>query len=274
MSSAISRYEPGKKVIFLDFDGTYADDGVVPPGHVTAVREAQSNGHMVFLCTGRPRSGLGEHALAVGFDGLVCAAGGYVFVDEQVLLDRRFPAELAERTLAVLEEHDAVFILETPEAIYVPEASERILRKLFTTHVDMIQTLKVEADVRGIPFSKITIVSSRKPIEELAAEIGDEVQALPSSTHQIHGASGELQLSDVHKAIGVELVAQYLGASMEDTIAFGDGMNDIEMLAHAGTGVAIQGGNSRVLEVADMVTPGPREEGLAKAFAELGLTGS
>ena len=76
---------------------------------------------------------------------------------------------------------------------------------------------------------------------------------------------------DVNKAIGMDIVARHLGTTVADAIAFGDGLNDLEMLAHAGIGVGIEGGSQRVLDVADMVAPGPECEGLAIAFAELGL---
>ncbi len=269
---AKDRYESGKKLIFLDFDGTYADDGVVPPGHVRAVRAAQLNGHQVFLCTGRPLSGLSDEALAVGFDGLVCAAGGYVLIDGQVLLDRRFPHDLAERALAVLDSHGGSYILETPEFVYVTKTGEERLRKLFRTHTDMLDRLRVLDSLAGIDFSKITVLTSHKPIRQIAADIGEGVQVLPGSVEDWGALSGELQLADVNKSIGIDVVANYLGTTAVDAVACGDGLNDLEMIAHAGIGVGIEGGNKRIVEIADIVVPGPRKEGLATAFAELGLT--
>ena len=56
-------------------------------------------------------------------------------------------------------------------------------------------------------------------------------------------------------------------------IAFGDGLNDVEMLELAGIGVAIEGADPRVLAAADRTARGPEHEGLVAAFAELGLTG-
>ena len=48
-------------------------------------------------------------------------------------------------------------------------------------------------------------------------------------------------------------LAELLGIAHEDTIAFGDGINDISMLKAAGTGVAIKTGNPLTHEVADIV---------------------
>ena len=43
-----------RKAVFVDVDGTLIDDyGQVPESAARAVREARTNGHLVFLCTGR-----------------------------------------------------------------------------------------------------------------------------------------------------------------------------------------------------------------------------
>nr|WP_024288417.1 HAD hydrolase family protein [Cellulomonas sp. KRMCY2] len=69
----------------------------------------------------------------------------------------------------------------------------------------------------------------------------------------------------------MEVVARDLGIGREDVIAFGDGANDLEMLAYAGTAVAIEGGDPRLVALADLIARGPERAGLVAAFAELGL---
>mgnify|MGYP003378638864 CR=1 FL=1 len=115
------------KTVFLDFDGTYAHNGVVPPAHVRAVGEAQRNGHRVLLCTGRPKALVAADDIAV-FDGLVAAAGGYVEVKGEVLaVDApalaRLRAELegARLLLEATREHLAELRTGRAEAL----ASER-----------------------------------------------------------------------------------------------------------------------------------------------------
>jgi hydroxymethylpyrimidine pyrophosphatase-like HAD family hydrolase len=58
----------------------------------------------------------------------------------------------------------------------------------------------------------------------------------------------------------------------EDVVAVGDGANDVEMLEFAGVGIAVEGADEAVLAVADRTVPGPDDEGLVQAFADLGLT--
>ena len=90
------------KLVFLDIDGTYAVHGVVPPGHEDAVRRVRAAGHRVFLCTGRSKALLPTGILDVGFDGLVASAGCYVEVGGNLLMDRRFPGDLARQVVSLL----------------------------------------------------------------------------------------------------------------------------------------------------------------------------
>ncbi len=70
----------------------------------------------------------------------------------------------------------------------------------------------------------------------------------------------------------MEVVAERFGLERQQLVAFGDGLNDLEMLEHAGVSVAIEGSPPELLAVAHRVAAGPEEEGLAAAFAALGLT--
>ncbi|WP_447925328.1 HAD hydrolase family protein [Georgenia muralis] len=270
-----------RRAIFLDVDGTFADRGVVPARHVAAVRAARAAGHLVLLCTGRPRSMLPERILEAGFDGFVAAAGGYVEVAGEVLVDRRFPAALAARVVEVLDTHDVAYVLEAPDALYGPLGIDERLRSILSGQlggddeqegpVDILRALRMSADLTGASFGKVTMFDSPVPIASLGTTLGAEVGVLPSSIPGMGDSAGELFLTGVHKAAGMAVVAEHLGVAQRDTVAFGDGLNDLEMLEYAGVGVAIEGADPRVLAVSDRTARGPGEEGLADAFAALEL---
>lgn len=284
-ASSVEPARGRRRAVFLDVDGTFADRGHVPPGHVRAVRAARAAGHLVLLCTGRPKSMLPPAILAAGFDGLVCSAGGYVELGDEVLADRRVPAGLARRIVTVLDEHDVAYILEAPRALYGRPGVDDRLRALLSDHltagadapdehdapVDILATLQMPDDLAGASFSKVTYFDSPVAGEVLAEAIGEGIGVLPSSIPGMGVSAGELYLEGVHKALGIEVVTARLGLDRADTVAFGDGANDVEMLAHAGVGVAIEGSAPEVLAVADRTARGPQHEGLAAAFVELGL---
>ena len=68
------------------------------------------------------------------------------------------------------------------------------------------------------------------------------------------------------KGAGLDLVAQRLGFGREETVGFGDGENDIELLDWAGYSVAVANAHDEVLRRADFVCPSVDEEGVAQVI--------
>ncbi|GAA1861430.1 HAD family hydrolase [Paeniglutamicibacter psychrophenolicus] len=267
--------------VFLDVDGTYADYGLVPEAHAKAVRAAREAGNKVLLCTGRPVSMLPAHILEAGFDGLVASAGAYVEVAGEVLMDRRFPADLATRTLAALDAHDAIYVLESQESLHVSKAAEQRLREIIEDHFSQTPDGQGTGSdaildaLTAIPakpaFAKVSVFESPISVGAMAQEIGEDIAVVENSIASEGRHSGELFQRGISKADGVAVAIERLDISQGDTIAFGDGENDLEMIAYAGIGVAIEGSHSGLLALADRTAPPPSRDGIASAFAELGL---
>jgi hypothetical protein len=76
----------------------------------------------------------------------------------------------------------------------------------------------------------------------------------------------EFASPDVTKGSGLAFLAEHLGFAADETIAFGDGENDVELLEWAGYGVAVENAHERVLAVADFVCPPVTEEGVAQVL--------
>ncbi|MBT8162407.1 MULTISPECIES: HAD family hydrolase [Arthrobacter] len=270
------------RAVFLDVDGTYADYGVVPTGHVKAVQAARRAGHRVLLCTGRPVSMLPPSIQAAGFDGVVASVGAYVQVAGTVLVDRRFHPDLAARTIRVLDAHDAVYILEAQDESHAPPAAFDRLRTILDVHFskapggpvgasDILNAVRSTRDRGAARFAKVSVFDSPIPMPSLAGEIGGEIAVVANSVADEGRHAGELYQRGISKADGIAAVMAHLGIARENTVAIGDGANDLEMIAFAGVGIAIEGSLPELVAVADRTTPGPREEGLVAAFAGLGI---
>ena len=76
----------------------------------------------------------------------------------------------------------------------------------------------------------------------------------------------ELAAPHVTKAAGLEFLAKRLGFTRGQTVAFGDGENDVELVGWAGFGVAVANAHARVIAAADFVCPDVREEGVAQVI--------
>ncbi|MCH7626487.1 MAG: HAD hydrolase family protein [Chloroflexi bacterium] len=81
------------------------------------------------------------------------------------------------------------------------------------------------------------------------------------TTEILHPASG--------KDKALEWLCGYFGIDQSETVAFGNGYNDVHMLRWAGLGVAISGAVREVLEVADRVAPSIEDDGAAQVLEEL-----
>lgn len=271
-----------RRAVFLDVDGTYASHGSVPEAHVRAVAEARAAGHAVFLCTGRPVSLIGDELLRAGFDGVVASAGAYVVIGGEVIQDIRFPEELTREALRLLDEAGTHYLLETAEGTFAREDSYDLLAaraalsaepgfEHLATLTNIVAAIEVHETLSPIGVGKITAFDGPVPLTEIADVLGPVVSVFPSSIADLGVGSGELYLSRVDKAIGVEAAIAWLGIPREDTVAFGDNLNDLGMIRYAGVGVAMADGVAEVINAADLVVPGPGDNGVAVGFAQLGL---
>jgi hydroxymethylpyrimidine pyrophosphatase-like HAD family hydrolase len=77
--------------------------------------------------------------------------------------------------------------------------------------------------------------------------------------------------SAVSKGNALTILARHLDIPLEETMAIGDGANDISMLRAAGLGVAMGQAPRRVRAMADMVTTSNAEDGLARAVEQYAL---
>ena len=73
------------------------------------------------------------------------------------------------------------------------------------------------------------------------------------------------------KGRAVEFLNRYLGIKREESMSFGDGENDIEMLKSTGTGIAVSSGSPKLLGYADAVCESPLENGIYRELARRGI---
>jgi len=86
-----------------------------------------------------------------------------------------------------------------------------------------------------------------------------------------HHALNELAVRGVSKGSALEFLARKFGISLADTIAVGDGLNDLEMLGTAGTGIAVGNACDELKAVADLVTEDLDDGGIYRVFRDLHL---
>ncbi|MCI5602378.1 MAG: HAD hydrolase family protein [Clostridiales bacterium] len=82
---------------------------------------------------------------------------------------------------------------------------------------------------------------------------------------------GDIGVRDITKAHAIDVLLKHIGATREQTIAFGDAKIDIPMLEYCSYGVAMGNGGDEIKKVADYVTDEVDADGLKNAFIKLEL---
>jgi hypothetical protein len=81
-------------------------------------------------------------------------------------------------------------------------------------------------------------------------------------------ASLEISAQKVDKGIGLKKLCEYLGISIDETIAVGDGYNDLEALKAAGLSIAMGNAVEEIKEIADVVVADCDHDGCAQAIEQ------
>lgn len=270
------------KLIFLDIDGTLTPAGtnVPPDSAVDAIKKAQQNGHKVFLCTGRNFDML-RPVLKYDFDGVVGSSGGYVTCGDEVLFDCPMSREQLDTALESLHKNGVFCTIEGKDGSFGDANLKDFLDSTEGGNSEIERWRKALSENLGIrpmdeydgqPIYKVVIMArENSQLDECKALLEKDfsfvIQDVPA-----HGCvNGELVNRKFDKGKGVRLISEHLGIPIEDTIGFGDSMNDLEMIETVGVSVCMANGSEKLKEISDMVCPSVTEDGIAKAFADLKL---
>ena len=254
------------KYLFFDIDGTIARNDQPPSQETTeAIRRARANGHRAFICTARTICDVYDSLFEVGFDGIIAGAGAQIIADGKEIYHHLIPEDVLIRTVEGFYAHNFSGVLEGTDNIYFVPGEVEL--------VGDFPRLKSIAEVTGdLKIEKFTIhtfdhAHIQRVIRQMP-ELLDHYDMYANNS----GSFGEFVWKGIDKAFGIRKVAAYCGASMEDTIAFGDSMNDAAAIAAAGTGVVMGDAPQELKEMADLVTGTLEEEGIARALQKLHLT--
>ena len=204
------------------------------------------------------------YAAAAGIeDPVVCYQGAVVAepVSGRWLRHVPIPLELAREAIAAVEAEEYPLNCYVGDELYVAGHTKE------SEAYASFQNLEVHAVGELLawlaePPTKLVAVGDPVALDGLeqrmVARFDGRMYISRSLPHFLEFASPE-----VTKASGLQFVADHLGFTAGETVAFGDGENDVEMLDWAGYGVAVENAHERVLAAADFVCPPCDKEGVA-----------
>lgn len=267
------------KLIATDMDGTFLDDEKrIPEENLRALRECAARGIEIVPATGRTLMGLPEELKRLPGVRYAILTNGAMVADlkENRLIDTcRIPVETAVRIMetARFSDDDVMYdayidavaytikeFYENTER-YVPTAGlaelVRKTRRVVWDNIAYVKDQKKAVDKINMYFIDM---EAKKRMREALKEIPGILvsSSIPNNL--------EINAEGADKGGALLRLAEFLGIGQEETMAFGDGENDLSMVKMAGIGVAMANGEEDVKAAADYVTISNNEAGVAAAI--------
>ncbi|GER68440.1 phosphatase [Weizmannia acidilactici] len=253
------------KIVFFDIDGTLLDhEKNIPDSTKKAVELLKENGIYVAIATGRAPFMVENVRKMLGIDSFVSFNGSYVVFENKVIyknpLHEAKEKELAD--LAASRGTPLVFMNEKTMKASVkfhPYIQESLATMKYT-HPDFDPSFHLRHETyQDLLFCK---EEEQKIYEERFPEF---------RFVRWHPYSMDVVPEGGSKAEGIRQLLSKLGFQLEDAFAFGDGLNDVEMIQAVGTGVAMGNAVDAVKAHADLITKDVAEGGVYYGLKELGL---
>jgi hypothetical protein len=274
------------KLIFFDIDGTLVGfDGKIPKSTYKAIDIARSRGNKVFICTGRSKCQIYDFLIDYGFDGIIAATGAYVEYEGKVIRHDTIGEENIGRLISYFAKENIAYALQAADNQISSAENLEIMRRLINEQLkasgrednpNVFADVVIANDLTINPTKyayaeKAIYYASTKSVKEVRKALSPYFDVTASSFEKPDDTSGEVTMAGINKAFGMKVIGEYLGVSRENMIAFGDGPNDIDMLEHAGIGIAMGNAGDYTKSVADMVTERISEDGIYNALEKLGI---
>jgi Cof subfamily protein (haloacid dehalogenase superfamily) len=264
------RRKMNKKIVFFDIDGTlYDHETGVPKSTIEAIQQLIANGHIPVICTGRTRAMIPDYIVNMGFYGIVAGAGTYVEYKEEIIHNKVEDGAFAKRVLPLLDEHDVTYIVEGPEYIYYNGKSEED----GYGSIEFIKKIMPNEKIKLIDYNDIQMnkITARFPDEEIKFMLMPELKEIFSLISHQGTNFMELVPQGYNKATGIEKLTNYLNIEKQNTYAFGDSTNDLEMLDYVQYGIAMGNSYPEVLKRARYQTKSIQEDGIYYGLKDFGL---
>lgn len=254
------------KIIFFDIDGTLVSfkTHTIPQSTIDAIHQVREMGIKVWIATGRPLPFI-NNLEGLEYDGIISVTGAHcqkkdgeiVFsqpVDKEDI--KRMIARQHEKGTAVAYAGNDHAIIAAPQGI--PDSVSEVFQLL-----DLKEpTLHDPEEALTFDVMQVIAFFSEEEAEDIMGNV-----LTHCSDARWHPAFADCVAKGINKAVGIDKVIAHYGYDLSETMAFGDGGNDIAMLQHVGTGVAMGNASDEVKAAADIVTTSVDDDGVSNILS-------
>lgn len=257
------------RLVATDLDGTLVrSDQSISSRTLDAVHAAQAAGAVFVMVTARPPRWLHDLTELVGAHGIAIVANGAILYD--VAQRKAIRTRLIEPEVAL--EVAAAIRAEIPEVEFAIERSDRYGQEPTYVNrwpVPADAVIAEMAELLSEPAAKLLVRHPSWHADDLLVRVQALVGGRVAASHSGGERLVEISATGVSKAAMLADFAAGQGISAAETIAFGDSLNDLPMLAWAGTAYGVANAHEQVLAMVDAICPSNDDDGVAVVLEEL-----
>ncbi|MGG6310902.1 Cof-type HAD-IIB family hydrolase [Paenibacillus macerans] len=253
------------KIVFFDIDGTLVNEEKrVPQDTVDAVAELKANGIEPVIATGRAPYFFKPIAESLHIESFVSLNGAYVVYRGEPLYQRTLAPQSLKKLVELAGRHRHPLVFQGHEQYYANAEGHPAIH-------ESVNSLRVELPGFDPEYwSKMPIYQAflhcEPEDEPLYDNAFDDLRLI-----RWHPQAMDVTLKGGSKAVGIAAMLERLQLSLADAVAFGDGLNDLEMLQQVGLGIAMGNSHPDLLPYADYVTASVDEGGIRQGLRHAGL---
>lgn len=275
------------KLIFFDIDGTLLTDRKkIPDSARKAIQNLKSKGIIPVIATGRAPFRIDEILASLDIQTHITLNGQYVVHEGEVIHQNPLSVDSVKRlALAAETNKQRIAFCGSDEILgtsMVTFGQKGLLKK-------MIQQVPIAPPKKVMQLLMRYIGSSKRVKPVLPHYYEDRIiyQCIIHTTEEYdtfyqeafpdchftrwNPYSVDVISKGMSKAVGIRKLIEHIGIDISETVAFGDGLNDIEMLQAVGMGIAMENGRTELKEIADDITASPENHGILKGLQKLNL---
>lgn len=248
--------------VFFDIDGTLLSfkSHEVSSSTEEAISILQEKGIKTILSTGRSINSI-DHVKYLNFDGYITFNGGYcVSQDGFVLFKKAIDSSDIESLMGFAQKNSLSFSLMSEKEVSIYNVTPEIAGLYAMLNLPVPKPVDFDSMEKDSVLQVNIFIDEKEEDEFMKMVMPNSLASRWSPIFADVNPQGQ------SKQIGIDVFCQHFGIDLSRTMAFGDGGNDITMLKHVNTGVAMGNANPEVKEIADYVTDDVDSDGIWNAL--------